>query len=210
MNRKHPILAPLSALLLCACWTALAAPPPDSRELDPRVGDRIHAGDVKIRTMNCAKPFENKGTYAMPVNYSGGGASSDFIPADKYLEIRRIKATLRGPGLSAGNLAVSVSGTQDWYDLRLENGAVVYNSSQDGALYADRGTRIKFVAYRNSGYDQALTGDYVMSGCLIDKLPALATVPDVRAPRLPKKRLTPLEPVERPRLTRPQKAAAEK
>ena len=34
--------------------------------------------------MNCAKPFENKGTYAMPVNYSGAGASSDFIPADKY------------------------------------------------------------------------------------------------------------------------------
>ena len=61
------------------------------------------------------------------------------------------------------------------------------------------GTRIKFVAYRNSGYDQALTGDYVMSGCLVDKLPALSTRPDIRAPRLPKKRLTPLEPVERPR-----------
>jgi hypothetical protein len=81
---------------------------------------------------------------------------------------------------------------------------VVYNSAQDGVLYADRGSRIKFVAYRNGGYDQALTGDYVMSGCLVDKLPALSTLPDVRAPRLPKKRLTPLEPVERPRVVRPQ------
>jgi hypothetical protein len=172
--------------------------------LDPRIGDRIDPGGVKIQTMNCAKPYEKRGTYAMPVNYSGGGASSDFIPADKYLEVRRIKATLRGPGLSAGNLSLSVSGTQEWYDLRLENGAVVYNSAQDGALYADRGSRIKFVAYRNGGYDQALTGDYVMSGCLVDKLPALSTLPDVRAPRLPKKRLTPLEPVERPRVVRPQ------
>jgi hypothetical protein len=205
MNKKRLLLASLPALMLCAVCTALAAPPPGSRELDPRVGDRIHAGDVRIRTMDCARPFENKGSYAMPVNYSGGGASSDFIPVDKYLEIRRIKATLRGLGLSAGNLSLSVSGTQEWYDLRLENGAVVYKSSQDGALYADRGSRIKFVAYRNRGYDQALTGDYEMSGCLIDKLPALSTWPDVRAPRLPKKRLTPLEPVERPRVIRPQK-----
>jgi len=210
MNTKNRILAPLPALLICACWAAWAAPPPDNRQLDPRIGDRIDPGGVKIQTMNCAKPFENKGTYAMPVNYSGGGASSDFIPADKYLEIRRIKATLRGAGLSAGNLSLSVSGTQEWYDLRMENGAVVYSSSQDGALYADRGTRIKFVAYRNSGYDQALTGDYVMSGCLVDKLPARVTRPDIRVPRLPKKRLTPLEPVERPLVTRPREAGPEK
>ena len=202
MNTKSLSLASF-APLICACWAAWAAPPAGSRLSDSRIGDRIDPGAVKIQSVNCAKPFENKGTYAMPVNYSGGGASSDLIPADKYLEVRRIKATLRGAGLSAGNLSLSVAGTQEWYDLRLENGAVVYHSAQDGALYADRGSRIKFVAYRNSGYDQALTGDYVMSGCLVDKPPALSTLPDVRAPRLPKKRLTPLEPVERPGVVRP-------
>ncbi|MEP6907940.1 MAG: hypothetical protein ABI858_08190 [Pseudoxanthomonas sp.] len=172
------------------------------------MSDKIHPGGVPMQALNCVQPFESKGTYVMQVNYSGGSASSDFIPANKFLEIRRVKATLRGAVLSAGNLSLTASGTDDWYDMRLENGAVVYSASKDGALYADRGTRIKFVAYRNSGYDQALTGDYVMSGCLVDKLPPITTQPDFRAPRLPRKKLTPVEPVERPRDLQRKKAGS--
>ncbi len=202
---------PILLLASCVCVVALAAPQDDSRDLGQRAIDLPRPGEVEpMQTMNCARPFHNKGTYVMQVNYSSGSASSDFIPTDKYLEIRRVKVALRGPGLSAGNLALSTAGSDDWYDLRLEKGAVVYSAASDGALYADRGSRIKFVAYRNNGYGQALTGDYVISGCLVDTLPPIVTRPDLSAPHLPKKRPAPLQPVERPQLIPLKKAGSGK
>lgn len=200
MHRHIALRARLPTLLLAVCACAAAAAPPERRQLDHGVGDLAAPADAPIRTLACARPFENTGTYTMPAHYSSGSASSDFIPADKLLEVRRVKATLRGSALSAGNLSLIESGSDNWHDMRLEHGAVAYSASTDGALYADHGTRIKFVAYRNGGYDQALTGDYVMSGCLVDVRPSLVTRPDLRVPRLPKERLTPVQPVERPRV----------
>jgi hypothetical protein len=183
----------LPALLLLPLST-VAADPPTGR-LNDRVSG-VPRPDVPMTRLACAHPFENRGTYRMDAGFSGAGASSDFIPAGKFLEIRSVKATLHGSALSAGNLGLAAGGAFAWYDLRVDKGAVVYSASRDGALYADGDTRIKFVAYRNGGYDQALDGDYAMSGCLVDAVPPRLTRPDVRAPRLPKKRLTPLEPVE--------------
>ena len=151
----------------------------------------------------CAQPFENRGTFVLGANFSGAGAASEFIPADRYLEIRQVRATLRGPGLSAGDLGVSVSGDDGWYGMRLVNDSIVWTAAADGPLYADRGSRITFVAYRNSGKDRAVTGDYVMRGCLVDRLPQRITRPDIEVPRLPKKLLTPREPVEMTPLRRP-------
>ena len=186
------------------CLTAAAAPPPTgSRERDPDIADRLPRPEVPALRRVCAQPFENRGTFVMGANVTGAGASSAFVPENRYLEIRQVRATLRGPGLSAGDLSASVSGDSGWYDMRLSNNAIIWTAAADGPLYADRGSRIKFVAYRNSGSDRAVTGDYVMRGCLLDRLPQLVTRPDIDVPRLPKKRLTPREPVEMTPLRRP-------
>lgn len=190
---RHRLPPSLAALCLCLCGMATAAPPPN-RELDKRTD--LPRPDVPVSSVRCARPFENRGTFVIPAGFSGAGASSRFIPADRFLELRRLKATLREPGLRAGNLALNAAGVDEWYDLRVENGAALYSAAKDGALYADRGTRIKFVAYRGNDHARAVTGDYLISGCLVDARPPITTVPDIRAPRLPKKRLTPPEPVE--------------
>lgn len=205
MTRSHLHRAVPALALGLLCLTAAAAPPSPtgSRELDPSIADRLPRPEVSELRRVCAQPFENRGTFVMGANVTGAGASSDFVPENRYLEIRQVRATLRGPGLSAGDLSASVSGDSGWYDMRLSHNAIVWTAAADGPLYADRGSRIKFVAYRNSGSDRAVTGDYVMRGCLLDRLPQLITRPDLDVPRLPKKRLTPREPVEMTPLRRP-------
>jgi hypothetical protein len=190
----------LALLVLALPMAANAAPPPPPGALDGRSAQSLHTDTPLIKYMVCAHPFESRGSYTMGVDYSGSGASSDVIPAGKFLEIRSVKANLHGQALSAGNLGVTSGGGFAWYDLRVDNGSIVYSASHDGALYADGNTRIKFVAYRDGGEHRAMTGDYVMRGCLVDTVPPRLTKPDIRLPRLPKKRLTPLEPVETKKL----------
>ncbi|MGO3127478.1 MAG: hypothetical protein ACTIJY_05360 [Luteimonas sp.] len=60
-----------------------------------------------------------------------------------------------------------------------------------------------FVAYRNTGIDRAVTGDYMIRGCLVEQPRLRITRPDIDVPRLPKKRLAPREPVEMMPLRRP-------
>ena len=200
MYRTRFRLTTMLSLLVC-CSPALAAPPDRTRELGPHVADRL-ARDIRPVTLMCAQPFENRGTFELPVRYSGAGASSDFIPEDRYLDIREVRASLRGQDLRAGDLGVRVSGADGWYDMRLVDDAIVWTADVDGPLYADRGTRIKFVAYRDDT-TQAVTGDYLFRGCLVDSVPRRVTRPDIDVPRLPKKRLTPREPVESLPMRRP-------
>jgi len=196
-HRIHRARTALALALLTLTAAAVARPP--SGSLDERASG-LPRPDVPITSVLCAHPFDNRGAYRMDAGFSGAGASSAFIPAGKFLEIRSVKATLHGSELSAGNLGATAGGAFAWYDLRVDKGAVVYSASRDGALYADGNTRIKFVAYRNGGYDQALSGDYAITGCLVDSVPPRVTRPDMHLPRLPKKRLTPLEPVEMKKL----------
>ena len=188
-------------VLATACLQLAAAPPDSSRPIDPRLTDRLPQ-DIRPVTLLCAQPFENRGTFELPVGTSGGGASSDFVPENRYLDIREVRASLRGPGLRAGDLAARVSGADGWYEMRRVDDEIVWTAGVDGPLYADRGTRIKFVAYRD-GTGQAITGDYLFRGCLVDSVPRRVTRPDLDVPRLPKKRLTPREPVEMVPLQRP-------
>lgn len=181
-------------VLAAACLQATAAPPDISRPIDPRLTDRL-SQDARPVTLPCARPFEDRGTFELPVGTSGGGAASGFLPEDRYLEIREVRASLRGPGLRAGDLGVRASGADGWYDMRRVGDEIVWTARTDGALYADRGTRIKFVAYRD-GTGQAITGDYLFRGCLVDSVPRRVTRPELDVPRLPKQRLTPREPVE--------------
>jgi len=200
---------PVLALALLCCTASAAPPPPGSRVLDPKIADRLPRPEVPEVRRLCAQPFENRGTFVMGVNVTGAGASSDFIPGNRYLDIRQVRATLRGPGLSAGDLAASVSGADGSYDMRLVDDAIVWTAAADGPLHADRGSRIKFVAYRTGGSNREVTGDYLIRGCLVEQVPLRITRPDIDVPRLPKKRLTPREPVEMVPLRRPAVRAGE-
>ncbi len=200
MQRRHLRLAALLSMTV-VCLPAATTPPDTARELGPHVADRLPQ-DIRPVTLLCAQPFENRGTFELPAGTSGGGASSDFVPENRYLEIREVRASLRGPGLRAGDLAARVSGADGWYEMRRVDDEIVWTAGVDGPLYADRGTRIKFVAYRDST-GQTITGDYLFRGCLVDSVPRRVTRPDLDVPRLPKKRLTPLEPVEMVPLQRP-------
>ena len=183
----------LAFSLVSLCAAQRATPPTSSPLQRSAVESRL---EVTRAPSSCLVPFESHGTYRIGANYSGAGASSDLVPAGKVLDIHRVKITLAEPVLRAGNLGVVSGGVFAWYDLRVDNAAVVFSSYRDGALYADGGTAVKFVAYRNGDSSRAVHGTYVISGCLLDHAPRRISVPDATVPRLPKKRLTPLEPVE--------------
>ncbi|WP_101926269.1 MULTISPECIES: hypothetical protein [Luteimonas] len=199
--RRLVIRAACGLALLPAFAPSLSAAPPFSPELVAAFAD-WQPPDISQVTRLCAQPFENSGSFVLQPRVTAGGAASDFIPADRHLEIREVRATLRGPGLRAGDLAVSVDGESGWYGMRREGAAIVWTAAADGPLHADRGSRIKFVAYRDAETDRAVSGDYRMRGCLVARVPSRLTRPDLDVPRLPEKRLTPLEPVERVPLRR--------
>ena len=70
--------------------------------------------------------------------------------------------------------------------MRVRNDAVEYKASSDGALYADGKTLVKFVASREHGFDQVVSGDYVIRGCIVDSLPPITSKPRIEVPYVPK------------------------
>ena len=182
------------AFSLVSLGAAHGATPPVDSPLQRSAADSLL--DATRAPTRCLVPFESHGTYRIGASYSGAGASADVVPAGKVLDIHRVQITLAEPVLRAGNLGVVSGGVFAWYDLRVDDAAVVFSSHRDGALYADGGTAVKFVAYRKGDNSRAVRGGYVISGCLVDHVPRRVSVPDATVPRLPKKRLTPLEPVE--------------
>jgi hypothetical protein len=173
----------VALLAFAACGPASAVPPREEHTSKQVIAMPRPAPSTT--TVACPRPFEDKGVFKIKAGYSGDGASTGFIPPGVFLEIRRIKATLRAPGAYAANLGMNSGGAFAWYDLRMENGSAVFSASKDGALYADGGSRVKFVVYRNQGNDLEATGDYVVSGCLVDEIPLRLRRPDMQVPRLP-------------------------
>lgn len=190
MDPNCPCNAACVALLaFAACGPAFAAPPreePTSKQVIALPGPL-----PSTTTVACPRPFEDKGVFKIKTGYSGDGASTGFIPSGAFLEIRRIKATLHAPGAYAANLGMNTGGAFAWHDLRMQNGSAVFAAAQDGALYADGESRVKFVVYRNQGNDLEATGDYVVSGCLVGRIP-LRLLPDPQAPHLPAR--SPVQP----------------
>ena len=184
------------ALVVLALAGATQAAPPQSKPLDRRAID-LPAPDLSVLVSRCAHPFEDRGQYRIPAGYSGEGASSKPIPTGKFLQLRSVAITLDEADWRGAHLGAWTHGEFAWYPLRLQGGAAIYQVDVDGPLYVDGGGgTFKFVSYRAQGYDRPASGTYVLRGCLVDRIPAWVTVPDMRVPRYPKKRLTPLEPVE--------------
>ena len=110
--------------------------------LDPKITDRLPLPEAPALRRVCAQLIVNRGTFELGVNASGARASSDFMPADRDLEIRHVRAALRGTGLWAGDLGISVSGDIGWCGMRRVGDTIVWTAAADCPLYADRGSRI--------------------------------------------------------------------
>ena len=186
----------LLAMALATVATATFAAPPPSRQLDEHVVNGP-APDISVLTHRCALPYEDRGTYQIPSGFGGAGTSAKAIPANKVLQVRSVTVTLDEADWRGADIGVWTARDFAWYPMRMHNGAAVFRVNQDGPLYADGGGQtFKFVSNRESGKGRAANGTYVIRGCLLDGIPKWVTIPDVRVPRYPKKRLTPLEPVE--------------
>jgi hypothetical protein len=145
----------------------------------------------------CLRPFSKSGTFQILAGYSGAGPSITVPNTGGYLEIRRVQARLHSPGLWAADLGTWTNGRHGWYDLRVEGGVANYSKSVDGAIYTNAGGVVNLVLYRNQGTSQLGTGDYEISGCMVDRIPAPRLLPDPRAPHLPRELPTLPGPVEK-------------
>ena len=183
----------LATALLSFTMAAVAGP--QSARIDKRLLPNQIGHEIPLKLL-CAHPFENHGTYRLGVNVAGSGASSDVIPAGKFLQVNFVQATLKDSAPVAGDIGVVSAGEFGWHHMRVHNGAVEYNTSRDDALYADGNTLIKFVAYREHGFDHAVSGDYVMRGCIVDALPPITTEPRIEVPYIPKTHWQSGNPIE--------------
>ncbi len=145
----------------------------------------------------CLRPFSQSGTFQILAGYSGAGPSITVPNTGGYLEIRRVQARLHAPGLWAADLGTWTNGRHGWYNLRVEGGVAKYSKSLDGAIYTNAGGVVNLVLYRNQGLGRAGTGDYEISGCMVDRIPAPTLRPDPQVPHLPRELPTLPGPVER-------------
>jgi hypothetical protein len=182
------------ALVALLLRTSAHATPPDSGKKEIAPGIDLPA--KPMRNMLCARSFSRRGTFVLERNYSGAGGGFTFDQAG-FLEIRHMTAWLHVPGTTGGNIGANTRGVFSWYDMEMRSGKADYSAAQDGAIYADSNSWVTVVVYRNDQLDQHVTGEYVLRGCLVDRIPQRLRRPDSQLPRLPPKVLTPLEPVER-------------
>lgn len=196
---RHIAVLALAALSLC---TGAHATPPDSDK--KKIAPGIGLPATPTRNMLCARPFSHRGTFVLEPNYSGAGGGFTFDQAG-FLEIRHMTAWLHVPGTTGGNIGANTRGVFSWYDMEMRSGKADYSAAQDGAIYADSNSWVKVVVYWNDHLDQRVTGEYVLRGCVVDRIPQRLRRPDSQLPRLPPKVLTPLEPVERLKVLKLQK-----
>lgn len=203
-HKRSSTSACLAIALLALCARADARPPEQDKTKIPQ-GIELH-GTPMLKKM-CLRPFTRRGTFQLEPNYSGAGGGFTFDQPG-FLAIRHMTAWLHVPGTVGGNLGANARGIFNWYDMEMRNDKADYSSATDGALYADSNSWVKVVVYRNDHLDQRVTGEYVLDGCVVDRIPERLRKADSQLPRLPPKILTPLEPVERLKVIQQQKIDA--
>ena len=179
MNQTRLDAACVALLALSVSGWALAAPPREDPSKQPIALPGPVTSPVSLA---CRRPFEDKGVFGIRAGSSGEGTHTPFIPGGGFLEIRYFKATLHAPGAYAADLGLMTKGRFAWHTLRAENGTIIFNQAE--TLYADGQTRVKFVVYRNQGNDVEARGDYIVRGCLVDRIP-LRLKPVIEVPHLP-------------------------
>lgn len=196
MNTASP--PALRALLSALLASVVAAPAPAQTAAPPPriVLDRSldHARDVRL----CPRPFVRRGSVVLRPGFSG--ATGEFLsPTDAILRIDRVRTTLRAPGLRASAVGATTGRTFAWVPMTIVDGSGRFPTpGGPSTVYADRGTLVKIEINRNAT-TTAATGDYVLDGCLVDRIPVRIEQPHIDPPRLPPKSPLPGETVRRPR-----------
>jgi hypothetical protein len=187
-----------SLLLLFATIACAAALPAfaQTTEAPPRITLEPpfdHVRDIRL----CARPFERRGSVQLRAGF--GGSTGEFnAPANAILRIDRVRTTLRVPGLRASAVGASTEGNLVWYRMGIADGSGRFPA--DGgptAVYADPGRLVKIEINRSGSSNTTATGDYVLNGCLVDRIPLRLEQPHIDPPRLPPKILLPGETVRR-------------
>ena len=178
--------------LLCAAGFA-GAQTVDQRKIEKI--DESATSTIPLAARHCARPFQHKGTIELGVGYSGS-VGEFTTPDNGVLQVRSVRTTLRTAGLSASAIGTWANTKFAWQAMRVEAGVGRYASDRDEPVYADRSSLVKIEINRSGGNNTATTGDYELSGCLLNGIPQRVRLPDGQLPRLPPKVLTPLEPVE--------------
>lgn len=131
--------------------------------------------------------IERHGRFELAACSSGAGADFLFEQAGVFLEIRRLKAWLRAPGIPTGDIGANTQGVFHWHDMHMQDGVAEYSAAQDGAIHADGWTRVKVVVYRQQDtVGQRVSGEYELSGCVVDRIPEPVPKVDTRLLQLPR------------------------
>lgn len=200
-HNRSSTAACLTIALLVLCAHAQARPPEQDETRIPQ-GIELHGTPMQKKA--CLRPFTRRGTFQLEPSYSGAGGGFTFDQPG-FLAIRHMTAWLHVPGTVGGNIGAKTRGVFNWYDMEMRNGKADYSAATDGALYADSNSWVKVVVYRNDHLDRRVSGEYVLEGCVVERIPERLRKPDSQLPRLPPKVLTPLEPVERMKILKLQK-----
>ncbi|TDK27148.1 hypothetical protein E2F46_02740 [Luteimonas aestuarii] len=185
--------------LLAAIATAIAAPAfAQTTDTPPRITlerPLEHVRDLRL----CVRPFEHRGSVVLRPGYSGS-TGSFLSPESAILRIDRVRTTLRAPGLRASALGTTVDGRFTWIPMTIADGSGRFPPvGGPAAAYADRGTLVKIEINRNTSSTGTVTGDYVLNGCLVDRIPVRMEQPHIDPPRLPPNIPLPGETVRQPR-----------
>lgn len=118
----------------------------------------------------CTRPYQNSGTIALPVNYSGSTASV-YVPTGYTLKLGyvSVNVTVASGARASFEIGTYSGGQYGAHSLPVLTG---YNTqdrqaSQQVDLYADGGSPVLVRAYRGTGTTTATTARYTISGCLI-------------------------------------------
>ncbi|MBE2210463.1 MAG: hypothetical protein IAE66_02555 [Xanthomonadaceae bacterium] len=159
---------------------------PTSKEVDPSI---LNKGAPDISIVRLCRPFRYSGTVQFPRNFSG--MTGEYaVPTDGILRIDKVSARLHQPGLRDADLGGWTLGIFGWYDMVREGDQATYSSARDGAVYLDSGSLGKVTIYRRNANAQG-SGEFSVSGCLVDAIPPQLRKPDHIDDRLPPKHLDP-------------------
>lgn len=118
----------------------------------------------------CTKPFQNSGSIALPVNYSGSTASV-YVPAGYTLRLTyvSVNVTVASGARASFEIGSYAGGQYGAHSLPVLTGYNLQDrqASQALEIYADAGSPVLVRAYRGTGTATATTARYAISGCLI-------------------------------------------
>lgn len=186
------IIAIVSSIVLGSALTASAAaqqvvtrPPLPTEEA--RLSDAV-LERMGLRPTPCPSKdvfrYEGRFWHKLRVSVSGGAF---FAPRDRYLRIDRVATSMRGSVQTAGEVTTTVRRlkvTRELSRLSPRSPLWAWPSAVGKSLplYADKGASVDISSTRSGDLGKDAASEYIVTGCLVDRLPTMLE-PPVRTPR---------------------------